>query len=257
MVKIIEVLSKGCGNTLLLYNSIKGGDDMSTMDIVLRIFLAILLGGFIGFEREMTNRPAGFVTHTLVCVGACVVSLIQIHMVEDTISLIIERPILANALKADIGRVVAQVVTGVGFLGAGTIFMDKGSVKGLTTATTIWVVACIGLAVGLGYYEVAVISTGGVGFVVIALRQFEHRALNRKYSMKVTVTGNRQYENLISDLTAYFKSKRVQVRDIQVKLISEKEVTYTFKIYIGFYRKQHKIVEGLAELEHVYEIKVD
>jgi len=230
---------------------------MSTMDIVLRIFLAIILGGFIGFEREMNNRPAGFVTHTLVCVGACVVSLIQLHMVEDTIKLIVENPVLANAIKTDLGRVVAQVVTGVGFLGAGTIFMDKGSVKGLTTATTIWVVACIGLAVGLGYYQMAVIATGGVGFVVIALRQFEHRALNRKYAMKITITTNREKEDFVSELTAYFKSKRVQVRDIQIRTLTDNEITYVFKIYTGFYRKQHKIVEGLAEKKNVIKIKVD
>ncbi len=254
---MIEIITKGCVHTLLLYNSVKGATSVTTIDIIFRIILAILLGGFVGFEREMTNRPAGFVTHTLVCVGACVVSLIQLHMVEDTIKIIIENPVLSNAIKTDLGRVVAQVVTGVGFLGAGTIFMDKGSVKGLTTATTIWVVACIGLAVGLGYYEVAIIATGGVGFVVVALREFEHRALNRKYAMKVTVTGNRNTENLIGDLTAYFKSKRVQVRDIQVKLISESEVTYVFKVYTGFYRKQHKIVEGLAELDNVYKIKVE
>lgn len=230
---------------------------MGTTDIIIRILLAIVLGGFIGYEREMNNRPAGFVTHTLVCVGACVVSLIQLHMVEDTIQLIIENPVLANAIKTDLGRVVAQVVTGVGFLGAGTIFMDKGSVKGLTTATTIWVVACIGLAVGLGYYEMAIIATVGVGFVVIALRQFEYRALNRKYVMKLTVTANREKEDFIGDLTAYFKSKRVQIRDIQVRDVSEDRMTYVFKIYTGFYRKQHKIVEGLAEKTNVIQIKVD
>lgn len=230
---------------------------MGTTDIIIRILLAIVLGGFIGYEREMNNRPAGFVTHTLVCVGACVVSLIQLHMVEDTIQLIIDNPVLANAIKTDLGRVVAQVVTGVGFLGAGTIFMDKGSVKGLTTATTIWVVACIGLAVGLGYYEMAIIATVGVGFVVIALRQFEYRALNRKYVMKLTVTANREKEDFIGDLTAYFKSKRVQIRDIQVRDVSENRMTYVFKIYTGFYRKQHKIVEGLAEKANVIQIKVD
>ena len=230
---------------------------MSTADIVIRIFFAILLGGFIGFEREMNNRPAGFVTHTLVCVGACVVSLMQIHMVEDTIRVINENPLMASALKADIGRVVAQVVTGVGFLGAGTIFMDKGSVKGLTTATTIWVVACIGLAIGLGYYEMSIIATVGVAFVVIALRQFEQRALNRKYRMNIIITCNRCNDKLISELTAYFRSKRVQVRDIQISNVTETEMTCVFKVYSGFFRKSHKIIEGIAENENVINIKVD
>ncbi len=126
---------------------------MDTGNILIRIIMAIVIGGFIGYEREMRNRPAGFVTHTLVCVGACVVSLIQIQMVQDTILIINENPSMASALKADVGRIVAQVVTGVGFLGAGTIIFDKGSVKGLTTATTLWVVACIGLAIGLGYLK--------------------------------------------------------------------------------------------------------
>lgn len=230
---------------------------MEVMDIIIRIFLAIILGGFIGYEREMNNRPAGFVTHTLVCVGACTVSLIQLHMVADTIEIINENPVLANAIKTDLGRVVAQVVTGVGFLGAGTIFTHKGSVKGLTTATTIWVVACIGLAVGLGYYEVAVIATIGVGFVVIALRKFEYRALNRKYSMKLTVVTARIEENYIADLSSYFKSKKVQVRDMQIRSISEDEIIYVFKLYTGFSRKQHKMIEELAEKEGVINIKVD
>jgi len=230
---------------------------MEVMDIIIRIFLAIILGGFIGYEREMNNRPAGFVTHTLVCVGACTVSLIQLHMVADTIEIINENPVLANAIKTDLGRVVAQVVTGVGFLGAGTIFTHKGSVKGLTTATTIWVVACIGLSVGLGYYEVAVIATIGVGFVVIALRKFEYRALNRKYSMKLTVVTARIEENYIADLSSYFKSKKVQVRDMQIRSISEDEIIYVFKLYTGFSRKQHKMIEELAEKEGVINIKVD
>jgi putative Mg2+ transporter-C (MgtC) family protein len=228
---------------------------MTIVDIVIRILLAILLGGFIGFEREMTNRPAGFVTHTLVCVGACVVSLMQLLMVEDTVQIILEHPEMANALKVDIGRVVAQVVTGVGFLGAGTIFLDKGSVKGLTTATTIWVVACIGLTVGLGYYEMAIITTIGVGFVVIALRHFEYRTLNRKYQLKFNIIAKRDNADLLGDLTAYFKSKRVHVRDIQIKYISEDEVKYVFKIYTGFFKKQYKLVEGLNEIESI--IKID
>ncbi|MBN2900085.1 MAG: MgtC/SapB family protein [Clostridia bacterium] len=230
---------------------------MSITEIFIRIFLAILIGGFIGFEREMNNRPAGFVTHTLVCVGACVVSLIQIHMVQDTVKMIAENPVMANALKADIGRVVAQVVTGVGFLGAGTIFMDKGSVKGLTTATTIWVVACIGLAIGLGYYATSVIATVGVAFVILVLRKFEHRALNRKYKMKLTVTCDRCKDDLISELTAQMNSRRVQVRDIEIKSVKEDEMVYVFKLYTGFTKNKHTIVENIANNEHVINIKVD
>ncbi len=156
---------------------------MNHIDIFIRIFLAIVVGGVIGFERERSNRPAGFRTHVLVCVGATVISLIQLEMIDYTIVLIEEEPLLANALKADIGRMGAQVITGVGFLGAGTIIREKGIVKGLTTAASVWVVACIGLGIGLGMYEITLVATFGVMISLVMLKKIE-RVMNRRQSVK-------------------------------------------------------------------------
>jgi putative Mg2+ transporter-C (MgtC) family protein len=111
-------------------------------------------------------------------------------------------------MKADLGRIVAQVITGVGFLGAGTIVFDKGSVKGLTTATTIWVVACIGLAIGLGYYQIAIISTTGISFVVIGLKQFEINARNRKFSLNLDIIYDSSNDSFI-ETTAKLFNRRI------------------------------------------------
>lgn len=228
---------------------------MELTDILLRISMAIVIGGFIGYEREMRNRPAGFITHTLVCVGACVVSLIQIQMVHDTVEMIGSNPALASVLKADIGRVVAQVVTGVGFLGAGTIIFHKGSVKGLTTATTIWVVACIGLAIGLGYYKIAIISGIGIIFIIVVLKKLENKTKNRKYMMVVEIKYSSADEMFIEDTVKFFRKNKVQVRDI--KFVQSKEAkskTCRFVLYFGILGNRELVIERLSMNESIISI---
>src|SRR5690606_42014922 len=107
-----------------------------------RLFLAALLGGIIGLEREATGKPAGFRTNLLICLGAALITEISIAIAHDTA--------LQQPLQADPGRIAAQIVSGIGFLGAGTIMQTRGSVTGLTTAATKWVVAAIGMATGAG-----------------------------------------------------------------------------------------------------------
>jgi putative Mg2+ transporter-C (MgtC) family protein len=120
--------------------------DLTTL---LRLALAVVLGGLIGFERETEGKPAGLRTHALVCLGAALFMLISIQSPE----------FFPGAKTVDPGRIAAGVVTGIGFLGAGTIMQAKGSVKGLTTAASIWAVAAIGLAIGVGYYITAAVAT--------------------------------------------------------------------------------------------------
>ena len=140
------------------------------LEIALRLGMAMVIGFCIGTEREHHGRPAGIKTHIMVCMGAAIVSLIQLQMVEQATEMIAENPDLSAALKADFGRLGAQVISGIGFLGAGTIIVRKNSVKGLTTAATLWLTACIGLAVGMGYYAISVISFIFVIIVLTILR---------------------------------------------------------------------------------------
>lgn len=140
--------------------------------ICLRLLCAMLIGTMIGMEREYTHRPAGLRTHILVALGACVVSILGevlfIHYSE-------------LGASPDPARLSAQVITGVGFLGAGTIMKEGASVKGLTTAASVWAVACLGIAAGFGYYGLAL---AGMLFTFVTLTIFEslQRKLIHKHS---------------------------------------------------------------------------
>lgn len=118
-------------------------------DIFTKIFLACVLAGFIGYEREAVQRPAGFRTHILVCVGATIAMITNIELVR----------LFSDVASVSPGRLGASVISGIGFLGAGTIIRQGASVKGLTTAASLWTVACLGLVIGTGLYAIAVIST--------------------------------------------------------------------------------------------------
>lgn len=118
---------------------------MTNEEALLRIIVAFLLAGIIGWQRENQHKPAGFRTHVLVGLGSALTMMTGIYIME-----------LYPDLNVDPSRMSAQVISGVGFLGAGTILKEKGSVVGLTTASSIWLVACMGLAVGVGFYAGAV-----------------------------------------------------------------------------------------------------
>ena len=134
--------------------------DLSTTEALLRLLIAAGLGGAIGLERELRDHEAGFRTHLIVSLGACVFTLVSAYAWTDwTFS-------TASGVVFDPTRIAAQIVTGVGFLGAGAIIVRGISVRGLTTAATLWVVAAIGMAAGTGYYVVAV---GAAVLVLVSL----------------------------------------------------------------------------------------
>lgn len=135
--------------------------DLSIGKICSRLFCAMVVGMIIGTEREYTNRPAGMRTHILVALGACSV-MITGQMI------FLQYRVLGGS--PDPSRLSAQVITGVGFLGAGTILREGANVKGLTTAASLWAVACLGIAAGGGYYTVAL---AGMVFILITLTLFE------------------------------------------------------------------------------------
>ena len=130
-------------------------------DTILRTLLSMFIGGLIGWERENTHRPAGLRTHMLVSVGACVV--MQLGAYNSTH--------IAAQFNIDPSRLGAQVISGIGFLGAGTIIKEGTTIKGLTTAASLWVVACLGLTIGAGAYILAIVGSLSV---LITLTVFEH-----------------------------------------------------------------------------------
>ena len=124
------------------------------IDLVIRLGLALGIGALIGYQREMDDEPAGFRTHILICVGSALFTILSFEFVGNV----------------DPSRVAAGLVTGIGFLGAGAIFKAENRIKGLTTAADLWVLAAIGMAVGIGYY-LAAILTGVIVFIILYLKK--------------------------------------------------------------------------------------
>ena len=147
-------------------------------EIALRLLLAVVLGGAIGFERERHNRPAGFRTHILVCAGSALIMMVSAYGFTG---------LNGPGYISDPGRIAAGVVTGIGFLGAGTILQQRGSVRGLTTAATIWVVSGVGLAAGVGFYLGAVLTTIFVLLSLQLLRRAEVRIFSKQRMKRLLV----------------------------------------------------------------------
>jgi putative Mg2+ transporter-C (MgtC) family protein len=139
-----------------------------------RLALAAALGGAIGFERELRDREAGLRTHMLVCLGSAVFTIVSAYGFHEFLSS--GNP---SVVSFDPSRIAAQIVTGIGFLGAGAIIRQGVSVRGLTTAATLWVAAAIGLAVGSGFYSAAVLATVVTLFALYPLRIIAYRAVER------------------------------------------------------------------------------
>ncbi len=140
---------------------------------LLRLALAAVLGGLIGVERELREREAGLRTHLLVSLGSALFTIVGAYGFHESLDS------GANVVRADPTRIAAQIVTGIGFLGAGAIIRQGLSVRGLTTAATLWVVAAVGLACGAGYYSAAVITTALVLLALYPLRVIAYRILVR------------------------------------------------------------------------------
>lgn len=147
--------------------------DITIGEIALRLVVAAALSGLVGLEREWRERAAGLRTHMLVGVGSALFTLISAYGFNEFLVG------GSNVVRADPSRIAAQIVTGIGFLGAGAIIRQGFSVRGLTTAATLWVVAAIGMASGAGYFSAAVITTALVLFSLWPLRIFAFRVMTR------------------------------------------------------------------------------
>jgi putative Mg2+ transporter-C (MgtC) family protein len=142
-------------------------------EALLRLALAATLGGLIGVERELREREAGLRTHLLVALGSALFTIVGAYGFHEFLES------GQSVVRADPTRIAAQIVTGIGFLGAGAIIRQGLSVRGLTTAATLWVVAAVGLAAGAGYYSAAVITTALVLIALYPLRILAYRILRR------------------------------------------------------------------------------
>lgn len=155
--------------------------------ILLRLFLALVFSGLIGYEREVSDSNAGLKTHILVAIGATLIALMQVEITDYVREIALVNPKGPHSVTSDASRLISQVVSGIGFLGAGTIIVTKNYVSGLTTAASIWTVAGIGLALGMGFYPIAIF---GFLFVILTLFIFKRFiTLNESYSITIKYKG--------------------------------------------------------------------
>lgn len=217
-----------------------GSPELGLGDICLRLLCAMIVGMVIGTEREYTNRPAGMRTHILVSLGACAVMLTgQMIFVQYS----------AYGATPDPSRLSAQVITGVGFLGAGTILREGTNVKGLTTAASLWAVACLGIAAGGGYYAIALT---GMIFIFITLTMFEaiqDKLVGPGISLHKYRMETHDISAGLAAINTHAMKQRAGIRDMLTQQLPDGGYRITFQAEIGGVRgkkRRAKFLENLA-----------
>lgn len=172
-------------------------------DIIMRLLIALIVGGLTGLERERSHQFAGFRTHILVSVGSCITSI-------TSLSLFFQYNSYSNI---DPARLSAQVLSGVGFLGAGAILKTSNGIRGLTTAAGIWATACIGIAVGYGYYILAISAWLFVMVTLYILKNIDKMIFKKKQTIFNIKTDNIE---IISSIYEIFQRSQISVKNIEI-----------------------------------------
>lgn len=186
-----------------LTEAIKTTRDLSLLSAIIRIIVTVIIAGVLGYERGSKSRPAGLRTHILVALGACIVMMTNqyVYQAYET---------------GDLVRMGAQVVSGIGFLGAGTIIVTrKNQIKGLTTAAGLWASACVGLAAGLGLYEVAVVGAFVIYFALKMLHRLDFKMKSRAKELEIYV--ELKDKTSLADFIRYAHEKDIELSDLQME----------------------------------------
>ncbi len=222
--------------------------------MLLDILLAIVLGFAIGFEREITNKWAGLRTHMLVCLGSCIFTLLSIHAF----------PVYAHSPQADPARIAAQILTGIGFIGGGTVLRHGYSIYGLTTAATLWITASIGMACGCGFTALATICTvlavGTLVLIRIFEKQYIHKGLKNPRRFKVSFytemnTADDIYSKIIQNFNSIFEINKVNSNSNPGLMKISFKLDIFDKNPVQFIHKELNLVEGIesVSIQEIYE----
>lgn len=178
-------------------------------EMILRLVMAAFLGGLIGFERERLSWAAGLRTHMLVCLGASLIMMVSQYAFHEVVK--------SGLITLDPSRVAAQVVSGIGFLGAGTILFQKNVIRGLTTAASLWAVAAVGLAVGGGLYLSAMSTTALILLILAGLKPIENRFMRKhqsyglRFSAKSGILSLTALQDLLANLNLRYGPIRLHI----------------------------------------------
>ena len=189
-----------------------------TVEVVsLRLLLAVVFGGIVGYTREKDNKPAGFRTHILVCFGAAVISMVQDQLRLNILGLASVNLKLTGVIKTDLGRLGAQVVSGIGFLGAGSIMKEKGeTVGGMTTAAGIWATGCAGLGIGWGFYNLAIPAIVFMLVIIVIFKKFEPKIVKKTklLEFEVKFLEDKNYAKGLLATYEVFNQKLIKITQI-------------------------------------------
>ena len=213
------------------------------LEMIFKLLLSLVLGGIVGFEREYKSRPAGLRTHILVCIGAALVQITAINYFRNN-----------GLTNMDPMRLGAQVISGIGFLGAGTILKEGANIKGLTTAASIWVVGCIGVAVGTGQY---IEATAATIFIYVALRGFkvieDNMAKGKKY-INIEIAA-KNTPGMIGKIGSLFGELEISIENIDISDNDEEQVVIYLTLKLKKVIPIEKLVEDLISIEGVHMVK--
>lgn len=219
----------------------KWGIVIDSKEIIIRLLIALFIGGLTGLEREKSHQFAGFRTHILVAVGSCITSI-------TSISLFME---YSSQVNIDPARLSAQVLSGIGFLGAGAILKTSNGIRGLTTAAGIWATACIGIAIGYGYYELSIYAWLFVMITLYILKNIDKIFFKKKQTIFNIKVNN---INIISNIYNKFDKAQVGVKNIEVESIGDKEWKISFFIIYDRRLMLDELIKELNESKNVISI---
>ena len=230
--------------------------ELNTLSVVLRLLLALLLGGLIGLDRGLRHRPAGPRTYTLVCLGAALTMVLSQY---EYVMLLTDWAPAAEAvgLKTDVSRFGAQVINGIGFLGAGTVIATtQQKVKGLTTASGLWTSACLGLAIGAGFYECALIAFLLIVITMWLLRPLEEFFIERSRNVNLYVEVHSMSD--LAEVLRVIKAQDIGIFDMDIHHGKEQIVqkpNAVLYLRMAHSMPHHKLITLLSDLDEVYTVK--
>jgi putative Mg2+ transporter-C (MgtC) family protein len=217
-------------------------------EVILKIFLAFIVGGLIGFEREKHGREAGFRTHILVTIGSTLIMMVSLY-----VSQYYQGDAQLSLIRADPGRIASMAITGIGFLGAGVIIQSGNVVRGLTTAASLWLVCAMGLCIGCGFYFPVAVSLILALFSLSVLYFFEDKIKKVHYST-ITIQG-KDKKGQLEEIDACFKSLNLKANFKYLeKVINQKIVTYKISVKYKDYSLYAKASEKLTEIPEITKI---
>ena len=217
-------------------------------EIIIKLSLSLILGLVIGLEREITNKNAGLRTHILICLGSTVFTILSIHGFTTEI---IQQGV---RIQNDPARIAAQIITGVGFIGGGAVLRNGTSISGLTTAATIWIMASIGMSIGAGSYELAIITTLITFIVLVVIRKFEtsflSQHINKGATIKASIICSKEDMSEIQDWF-YREFKNIEEVDADRILSKKNQVKLTYVINVVDKNPVNTVHRKLLELEKI------